>query len=97
MGDYSGVEKLSPHDLRRTAITRALDQGLSYRQVPMMSGHRDPKTVLRYDHNRKNVELNAINLLLYEDESKVGESWDNLPFDGPHKSKLWLRYQDSGT
>ena len=32
-GDYCGVGKLSPHDLRRTAITRALDQGLSYRQV----------------------------------------------------------------
>ena len=38
-GSWSGVGKLSPHDLRRTAITKALDQGLSYRQVQMMSGH----------------------------------------------------------
>src|SRR5205085_1081236 len=42
---YGGIGKVSPHDLRRTAITKALDQGLSYRQVQMMSGHKDPKTV----------------------------------------------------
>jgi site-specific recombinase XerD len=66
--DYGGVGKLSPHDLRRTAITRALDQGLSYRQVQMMSGHKDPKTVMRYDHGRENLSLNAVNFLKYDDE-----------------------------
>jgi site-specific recombinase XerD len=34
--DYSKIGDLSPHDLWRTAITRALDSGLSYRQVQMM-------------------------------------------------------------
>jgi integrase/recombinase XerD len=62
-GDYCGLGRISPHDLRRTAITRALDQGLSYRQVQMMSGHRDPKTVMRYDHGRENMDLNAVNFL----------------------------------
>ena len=66
-GEYSGIGKLSPHDLRRTAITRALDQGLSYRQVQMMSGHKDPKTVMRYDHSRENLELNAVNFLDYSE------------------------------
>lgn len=61
--EFTGVGKLSPHDLRRTAITRALDQGLSYRQVQMMSGHKDPKTVMKYDHGRENLELNAANYL----------------------------------
>ena len=65
-GKWGGVGKLSPHDLRRTAITRALDQGLSYRQVQMMSGHRDPKTVMRYDHHRENLDQNAVNHLKYE-------------------------------
>jgi integrase/recombinase XerD len=70
-GDYCGLGHLSPHDLRRTAITRALDQGLSYRQVQMMSGHRDPKTVMRYDHGRENLDLNAVNFLCYaEDQSQ---------------------------
>jgi site-specific recombinase XerD len=67
-GRFTGVGKLSPHDLRRTAITRALDQGLSYRQVQMMSGHRDPKTVMRYDHGRENLEQNAANFLQYDEE-----------------------------
>ena len=67
-GKFTGVGKLSPHDLRRTAITRALDQGLSYRQVQMMSGHKDPKTVMRYDHGRENLELNAANFLQYDEE-----------------------------
>jgi integrase/recombinase XerD len=66
--EYGRLGKLSPHDLRRTAITRALDQGLSYRQVQMMSGHRDPKTVMRYDHGRENLEQNAVNFLDYAEE-----------------------------
>jgi integrase len=60
-GNWGGVGKLALHDLRRTAITRALDQGLSYRQVQMMSGHKE-----RYDHQRKNLDQNAINHLNYE-------------------------------
>jgi integrase/recombinase XerD len=66
--DYSRLGDLSPHDLRRTAITRALETGLSYRQVQMMSKHKDPKTVMRYDHGRENLEQNAVNFLSYEDE-----------------------------
>jgi integrase/recombinase XerD len=65
-GNWCGLKRLSPHDLRRTAITRALDQGLSYRQVQMMSGHKDPKTVMRYDHGRENLEQNAVNFLNYD-------------------------------
>ncbi len=65
--DYGRLGKISPHDLRRTAITRALDQGLTYRQVQMMSGHKDPKTVMRYDHGRENLEQNAVNFLDYSE------------------------------
>jgi integrase/recombinase XerD len=66
--DYSRLGDLSPHDLRRTAITRALESGLSYRQVQMMSKHKDPKTVMRYDHGRENMEQNAVNFLAYDEE-----------------------------
>jgi integrase len=58
----------SPHDLRRTAITRAPESGLTYRQVQMMSKHRDPKTVMRYDHGRENLEQNAVNFIVHEEE-----------------------------
>ena len=66
--DYSRIGDLSPHDLRRTAITRALNSGLTYRQVQMMSKHKDPKTVMRYDHGRENLEQNAVNFLHYYEE-----------------------------
>lgn len=67
-GEFTGIGKVSPHDLRRTAITRALDKGLTYRQVQMMSGHKDPKTVMRYDHGRENLEHNAINFIDYDEQ-----------------------------
>jgi integrase/recombinase XerD len=66
--DYARLGDLSPHDLRRTAITKALDSGLSYRQVQMMSKHKDPKTVMRYDHGRENLDQNAVNFLVYDEE-----------------------------
>lgn len=67
--DYAGVGDVSPHDLRRTAITKALDSGLTYRQVQMMSKHRDPKTVMRYDRGRENLAQNAVNFLSYDAEA----------------------------
>jgi integrase/recombinase XerD len=65
--DYSRIGDVSPHDLRRTAITRVLDSGLTYRQVQMMSKHKDPKTVMRYDHGRENMEQNAVNFIKYDE------------------------------
>jgi integrase len=66
-GSFTGVGGVSPHDLRRTAITRALEMGQTYRQVQMMSKHKDPKTVMRYDHGRENLDQNAVNFLQYEE------------------------------
>ena len=34
----------------------------------MMSKHKDPKTVMRYDHGRENLDRNAVNFLGYEEE-----------------------------
>ena len=59
---------LSPHDLRRTAITRAYDLGISDRQVQAMSGHRDPRSTQRYDRHRFNLEHNAIRSLHYDEK-----------------------------
>jgi integrase/recombinase XerD len=65
--DHSRLGDLSPHDLRRTAITRALETGLGYRQAQMMSKHKDPKTVMRYDHGRENLVQSAVNFLDYSE------------------------------
>ena len=66
--DYSWLGDLSPHDLRRTGITSAPDSRVTYRQVQMMSKHKDPKTVMWYDHGRENLKRSAVNFLLWEDE-----------------------------
>jgi site-specific recombinase XerD len=66
--DYTGIkDRVTPHNLRATAITRALDQGRSYREVQMMSKHKDPKTVSLYDYGRENLELNPVNTLTYDE------------------------------
>jgi integrase/recombinase XerD len=74
---FAGLNKskqtLSPHDLRRTAVTRALNLGFTYRQVQSMTGHKDIRMVVRYDHERGNLEENAINFLHYEEKKTSNE------------------------
>lgn len=59
--------RISPHVFRHTAITRALDKGISYRDIQAMTGHRNIATVQRYDSNKFSLEHNAVNRLDYED------------------------------
>jgi integrase len=68
LADYSRLRSFSPHDLHKTVITRALESGLTYWQVQVMSKHRDPKTLMRYDHGWENLERNAVNFLGYDKE-----------------------------
>ncbi|MCD2191359.1 tyrosine-type recombinase/integrase [Actinomycetospora soli] len=51
--------ELSPHSLRHTAITLALDAGAAIRDVQDFAGHRDPRTTRRYDHTRDSLERSA--------------------------------------
>lgn len=64
-----GIGHVSPHDLRRTIITKLLNDGRSYREVQMVTKHRDPRSVQRYDHARENLDHNPVNTLSYEDGS----------------------------
>src|SRR5215213_3436721 len=66
-GQYSGVGKITPHDLRRTVVTELLNRGHSYREVQMVTKHRDPKTVMRYDRARDNLENNPVINFNYEE------------------------------
>jgi integrase/recombinase XerD len=45
-------EQLSPHCLRHSAITFALDVGASLRDVHDYAGHKDPRTTRRYEVSR---------------------------------------------
>lgn len=63
----AGIGDVSPHDLRRTAITQAFKQKVPIRNIQRMSGHQDLNTLRLYDLDRENLEDNAINELTYED------------------------------
>jgi integrase len=52
-------DKLTPHSLRHTAITLALDAGAALRDVQDFAGHRDPRTTRRYDHARHTLDRTA--------------------------------------
>ena len=62
LGRTAGISawaELSPHSLRHSAITFALDAGASLRDVQDYAGHKDPRTTRRYDHSRDNLDRNA--------------------------------------
>lgn len=52
-------KKISPHSLRHTFVTLALDAGVSLRDVQDAAGHRDPATTIRYDRARHNLDRHA--------------------------------------
>ncbi len=67
--EYAGLGKLTPHDLRRTVVTHLLEKGCSYRDVQKVTKHKDPKTVMRYDRARENLDNNPISSLSYDEDS----------------------------
>lgn len=72
--EFAQVGRVTPHDLRRTAITRALDLGYSIREVQMMSGHKDIRSLMRYDRGRDNLEKNPVRGLHYDDDEPSAAS-----------------------
>ncbi len=70
----SGVDSVSPHDLRRTALSNLIDKtDLSTAQ--QIAGHADPKTTARYDcrgERMKQRAAKAMTLSYQREESKDG-------------------------
>jgi integrase/recombinase XerD len=56
----AGVTKhISPHSLRHSFITCALDAGVALRDVQAAARHADPRTTTRYDRARNNLDRHA--------------------------------------
>ena len=63
----AGIRKhISPHSLRHTSITLALDGGATLRQAQTFAGHADPKTTVRYDRTREDLDNSAAHLIHLE-------------------------------
>ncbi len=54
---------VTPHVLRATFITLALDAGASLHRVQYAAGHADPRTTERYDRKRLNLDDHATDYL----------------------------------
>jgi integrase/recombinase XerD len=53
----AGIRKaVSPHSLRHSFVTLALDAGVPLRDVQDSAGHADPKTTRRYDRGRHSLD-----------------------------------------
>jgi site-specific recombinase XerD len=56
----AGITKhISPHSLRHSFITAALDAGVPLRDVQIAARHADPRTTTRYDPARNNLDRHA--------------------------------------
>lgn len=58
LADDAGVTtaRMHPHMLRHTFVTTMLDAGVDLRDVQIAARHADPRTTMRYDRARKNLD-----------------------------------------
>jgi site-specific recombinase XerD len=52
--------RLTPHSLRHTFATLALDRGCSLDHLQVALNHSDPRTTRRYDHNRLRIKMSPV-------------------------------------
>ena len=53
------VKAVTPHTLRHSFITAALDAGVPLREVQEAASHADPRTTMRYDRARGSLDRHA--------------------------------------
>ena len=58
LADSAGVPitRPHPHMLRHTFVTTMLDAGVGLRDVQIAARHADPRTAMRYDRARNNLD-----------------------------------------
>jgi integrase/recombinase XerD len=57
------VARAHPHMLRHTFVTTMLDAGVDLRDAQIAARHADPRTTMRYDGARQNLDRHPNNIL----------------------------------
>ncbi len=75
----SGVQRVTPHDLRHTAASLAVSAGANVLALARMLGHRDPSVTLRVYADLFDTDLDAVAASLHSEFSRdgVGTKWAN--------------------
>ncbi|HAV1715878.1 TPA: site-specific integrase [Enterobacter hormaechei subsp. steigerwaltii] len=55
----TGIARFTPHDMRRTFITRLLEQGVDINTVRQLAGHSDISTTTGYDCRGEGMKIRA--------------------------------------
>jgi site-specific recombinase XerD len=50
------ITRMHPHMLRHTYVTTMLDAGVDLRDTQIAARHADPRTTMRYDRARTNLD-----------------------------------------
>lgn len=65
MARQAGIStRVTPHLLRHSSITNALESGASLRKVQDLARHSDPRTTMHYDRNRTSLDDHAVHSLV---------------------------------
>ncbi len=59
----ASIDDLTPHGLRATFITLALEGGARLEQVQYAARHRNPMTTERYQRRKVNLDDNAVDYI----------------------------------
>jgi integrase len=65
LGMAIGVPTLTPHGLRATFITLAMEHGATLEQTQYAARHKDPRTTERYRKRKFNLDNNAVDKLSF--------------------------------
>ncbi len=81
LGRRAGITGLvvRPHLLRHSCITNALESGASIRKVQDLARHAEPRTTMRYDRNRANLDEHAVHSLVAFIAPRSGDAEDETP------------------
>ena len=62
--EQAGIDRVRPHDLRRTFVTQLLDAGVDINTTRQLVGHSDIQTTARYDCRDQKAQKRAVKRLM---------------------------------